>query len=74
MATALNAGEGTQEQLSETKFLRLKLLKMAEIVDATSKKIATLEIEGEEEGSPGMFSFKANLCKDLYYFPNFKIT
>ena len=57
MATALNAGEGTQEQLTETKFLRLKLLKMAEIVDATSKKIATLEIEGEEEGSPGMFSF-----------------
>ena len=52
MAASLNAGEGTLEQLSETKILRLKLLKMAEIVDATSKKIASLELEGEEEGSP----------------------
>ncbi len=59
MATTLNAGEGTQEQLSEAKMLRLKLLKMAEIVDATSKKIATLEIEGEEEGSPGLFSLQS---------------
>jgi len=33
---------------------------MAEIVDATSKKIATLEIEGEEEGSPGMLTILSN--------------
>jgi hypothetical protein len=49
MATALNAGESTQEQLSEAKLLRLKLLKMAEIVDAMSKKISTLEIEVDED-------------------------
>ena len=49
MASSLNAGEGTQEQLSEAKVLRLKLLKLAEIVDATSKKIATMEIEGEDD-------------------------
>ena len=29
--------------------MRLKLLKLAEIVDATSKKIATMEIEGEDD-------------------------
>ena len=53
MAAALNAGESTQDQLSDAKMLRMKLLKMAEIVDAMSKKIATLEVEGAEvEGSP----------------------
>jgi hypothetical protein len=48
MSASLNSGEGSQEQLSEAKFLRVKLLKLAEIVDATSKKIATLEIDGEQ--------------------------
>lgn len=53
MAASLNAGESTQEQLTEAKILRMKLLKMAEIVDAMSKKISTLQVEGvEEEGSP----------------------
>lgn len=51
MAEALNAGEATQDQLSESKILRMKLLKMAEIVDATSKKILSLEIEGDEDES-----------------------
>jgi hypothetical protein len=41
------------EQLSEAKIVRLKLLKLAEIVDATSKKIATLEIDGEDDPDQG---------------------
>ena len=49
MAAALNAGEGTQEQLSEAKVVRLKLLKLAEIVDATSKKIASLDVDGDDD-------------------------
>ena len=51
MAAALNAGEGTQEQLSEAKVVRLKLLKLAEIVDATSKKIASLDVDGDNDGN-----------------------
>jgi len=47
MAAGLNSGEYSQEQLSEAKVLRLKLLKMAEIVDAASKKISTLELEDD---------------------------
>jgi hypothetical protein len=47
MVDSLSAGEGTLEQLSEA-----KLLKMSEIVDKTSDNIASLKLEGEEEGSP----------------------
>jgi len=43
-ATRLNAGEpATKHKIDEAKVLRLKLLKMAETVDAVSKRIVLLE-------------------------------
>ena len=54
MAAELNAGEGaqTKHKIDSAKVLRLKLLKMAETVDAVSKRIAGLELADEDQLDP----------------------
>jgi len=54
MAGELNAGEGaqTKHKIDEAKLLRLKLLKMAETVDAVSKRIAGLQLPDEDQLDP----------------------
>ena len=50
MASELNAGEGaqTKHKIDDAKVLRVKLLKMAEAVDAVSKRVASLDL-GEDD-------------------------
>jgi len=50
MAAELNAGEGaqTKHKIDDAKVLRVKLLKMAEAVDAVSKRVASLDL-GEDD-------------------------
>lgn len=51
MAAELNAGDSaqTKHKIDDAKVLRLKLLKMAETVDAVSKRIAGLELVVNED-------------------------
>jgi len=54
MAAELNAGVGaqTKHKIDSAKLLRLKLLKMAETVDAVSKRIAGLQLGDDDQLDP----------------------
>ena len=56
MAAELNAGDSaqTKHKIDDAKVLRLKLLKMAETVDAVSKRIAGLELVVNEDQDESM--------------------
>nr|CAB3267942.1 rabenosyn-5 [Phallusia mammillata] len=53
MATSLNQGEETFE-LGKANDLRLKLMKLYEVIDVVSKKIAAMDTENEENPPPGI--------------------